>query len=56
MKIDKAIVASNYNPLYLNFWPIVRNAWLRLQITPILVLIGQRDQVTEDSGGIIHEI
>jgi len=56
VKIDKAVVASNYNPLYLNFWPIVRNAWLRLQITPILILIGQRNEITEDSGGIIHEI
>ena len=56
MKINKAIVSSNNNPLYLDFWPIVRNAWLRLDITPVLVLIGEHNGITNDNGGIIHRI
>jgi len=30
MKIDKIIVSSNDNPLYLEFWPYVAKAWRKL--------------------------
>jgi len=56
MDIEKAIVASNHDPFYLDFWPIVRDAWLDLEITPVLVLIGEEDNTVEDHGGIIHQI
>lgn len=41
MKIDYAIVASDDNPTYLDFWPIVAKLWLRLGITPVLLYFGK---------------
>jgi len=41
MKIDNVILASNSNPKYLDFWPIVSNAWENLGINPYLFYIGK---------------
>lgn len=57
MKIDYAIVSSDNNPMYLDFWPIVRDLWINLiKIKPILVLISDKDKVTDNGDHIIHEI
>ena len=57
MKINYAIVASDNNPMYLDFWPIVRDLWINLiKIKPILVLISDKDKVTDNDDHIIHEI
>jgi len=57
MKIDYAIVASDSNTMYLDFWPIVRDLWINLiKIKPILVLISDKDKITDNGDYIIHEI
>jgi hypothetical protein len=50
MKIDHAIVSSNNNPTYLDFWPFVAKAWRKIGITPVLVYLylrGEEDKVEE---------
>lgn len=41
MKIDNVILASNNNPKYFDFWPIVSKAWENLGINPYLFYIGK---------------
>jgi hypothetical protein len=40
LKITRAIVATNDNPLYYEFWPIVAKAWRNFNIEPTAALIG----------------
>jgi hypothetical protein len=57
MKIEYAIVSSNNNRTYLDFWPIVNNLWSNLiGIKPILVLISDKNLVTDYGTHIIHEL
>lgn len=51
MKIDYAIVASDDNPMYLDFWPVVAKLWKRLGITPVLLYFG--DGHVSNEGGIV---
>lgn len=41
MKIDRVILASNENQNYLDFWPIVSEAWERLGVKPTLIYTGK---------------
>lgn len=41
MKIDRVILASNENQNYLDFWPIVSDAWERLGVKPTLIYTGK---------------
>lgn len=44
MKINYAIMGSNENPMYLDFWPIVSKTWKEVfGITPVLGLICDED-------------
>ena len=57
MIIDKAIVSCDSNPLYLDFWPIVKDLWIKvIKIKPILVLISDKDKITDYGDYTIHEI
>lgn len=57
MKIDYAIVSSDSNPMYLDFWPIVKNLWSNvIKIKPILALISDRDLIIDNGDHIIHQI
>ena len=38
MKIDTVILSSNDNPNYIQFWPIVSEAWSLMGVEPILIL------------------
>ncbi|GIR20026.1 hypothetical protein CM15mP35_02870 [bacterium] len=42
MNIDKVILSSNDNPEYLDFWPIVSEAWINIGVTPILFYTGRK--------------
>ena len=42
MNIDKVILSSNDNPEYLDFWPIVSEAWINIGVTPILFYTGEK--------------
>ena len=41
MKLDKVILSSDDNPDYLEFWPIVSEAWRNIGIEPILFYTGK---------------
>jgi hypothetical protein len=56
MKIKYSIVSSNSDRKYLSFWPRVRDLWIRMGITPILVFIGDEDKVINREEYIIHKI
>jgi hypothetical protein len=50
MKIDYVIVASNENPYYLDFWPIISKVWKeKFNITPVLGLISDEDSDFQES-------
>lgn len=57
MKIDYAIMGSNMNPLYLDFWPIISKTWkLVFNITPVLGLIcGEDSDLIQDEFGLIKK-
>lgn len=52
MKIDKVILSSNDNPDYLDFWPIVSEAWELMGVEPILIYTGSKS--LEFKGNIIY--
>ena len=57
MNIKYVIVSMDDNPLYTPFWDVIRPVLIkRIQIKPILVKISDRDQITDYSDYIIHEI
>ena len=54
MKINRAIVSSDENQLYVQFWPIVAKAWTLLGIKPTLFLISNDMKVDETIGDVIR--
>jgi hypothetical protein len=42
MKIDTVILSSNDNPNYIQFWPIVSEAWSLMGVEPILLYTGEQ--------------
>ena len=40
MNINKVILASNENKDYLEFWPLVSEAWERIGVEPVLIYTG----------------
>lgn len=52
LKIDRVIVATDINPMYLHFWPIVAQAWeKKVGIKPTLALIASSDTIVDESIG-----
>lgn len=48
MKIDKAILSTDDNPLYIDFWPSISKVWKeKFNITPVLALIGNDVELFE---------
>lgn len=43
MKIDYAIMSSNDNPMYFDFWEPVSKCWEKLGITPLLFYFGNKN-------------
>ena len=61
MKIKYALMSSNANPEYLDFWPVAAKAWLDLGITPVLFYIPDHAEdapvvPTDVPGGEVHTI
>ena len=52
VKLDTVILASNENPNYIDFWPVVSSAWLEMGVEPILVYTGNKKLHLE--GNIIN--
>lgn len=40
MVINRAIVSTDHNPIYYEFWPLVAKSWKNFNIEPTLALIG----------------
>ena len=57
MKIQYALMSCNANPRYTSYWPTVAAAWLKLDITPVLLFIPDNPSVKlPDAPGIVHTI
>lgn len=55
LKLDRAILSTNNNPLYVEFWPIVAPIWNAMGIKPTLALIGDENcEVDESLGDVIR--
>src|SRR3989339_472087 len=51
-KINRAILSTNENPMYIDFWPIVAKAWKQLiGVTPTLALIAPQNVPIDTSLG-----
>ncbi len=57
MKIKYAIMGSDMNPLYYDFWPIISKVWKEVfDITPVLGLICDEDsELIQDQYGLIKK-
>jgi len=52
LKIDRAILATNDNPDYIQFWPTAAKAWQEIVgVRPTLALIGGDDVMVDESVG-----
>lgn len=53
--LKRALVASDTNPTYIAFWPLVAKAWKKLGLQPTLVLIAPPDfEVDTTCGDVIR--
>ncbi len=55
-KVNRAIMATNINPMYLDFWPIVAKAWKQIVgVQPTLALIADKNvQIDESLGDVVR--
>lgn len=52
LHIDRVIISANDNPLYVDFWPVVAQAWQEIVgVKPILAFIGSDDFPIDESYG-----
>jgi len=56
IKIDRVVLASNTNPMYLDFWPLVAKAWQKMGVRPTLALIEDKEniEIDESLGDVIR--
>ena len=53
--LKRALVASDTNPMYIDFWPLVAKAWKKLGLQPTLALIAPPDfNVDTTCGDVIR--
>jgi hypothetical protein len=57
MKIKYAVMGSDMNPLYYEFWPIISKVWKEVfNIIPVLGLICDEDsELIEDNYGLVKK-
>ena len=55
-KIDYVVIASDDNPLYKDFYPIVAKKWLSLGFKTYYINITDEDSIYENKWGIVHNI
>lgn len=57
MNIDYAILSTNDNPMYMDFWTVVKPVWINhVKIKPILVLIDSEDYIKDFGDYILFKI
>lgn len=49
--INRAILSSDTNPVYLEFWPLVAHAWKKIGIQPTLILIADPSVIVDTTIG-----
>ncbi|MEX0939863.1 MAG: hypothetical protein WDZ41_00710 [Candidatus Babeliales bacterium] len=56
LKIDRVILSTNDNPLYIQFWPLAARAWQEIVgVRPTLALIGNNEiPIDEQYGDVIR--
>jgi hypothetical protein len=56
MELKYAVVSSDSNPEYLDFWPYVAKAWKRIGIEPVLIYIDKEapDSSVNSHGRVIY--
>lgn len=55
MKIDRAIVSTDGNPEYYQFWPVVAKRWASWGITPTLAVISDKKlDIDENLGDVVY--
>jgi hypothetical protein len=56
MELKYAVVSSDSNPEYLDFWPYVARAWKRIGIEPVLLYIDKEspNPIVYDHGRVIY--
>jgi hypothetical protein len=55
-KIDYVVIASDDNPTYKDFYPLVAKKWLELGFKTYFVNITNEDSVYENKWGIVHNL
>jgi len=57
LKLDRVIIATDANPEYIEFWPVVAKTWKELiGLTPTLALIAHKDVYVDESLGEVIRI
>lgn len=56
MKIDYVVIASDDNPLYKDFYPIVAKKWFELGFKTYYINITDEESIIEHKWGIIHKM
>lgn len=56
MRISRAVVSSDSNRDYIEFWPIVARTWSLLGVTPTLVFTGEDDSMVDYSVGDVVRV
>jgi hypothetical protein len=57
MKLEYAIVSSDRNPEYLDYWPYVAKMWQRIGIKPVLFYIDREPPADNaEECGIVHHV
>ena len=54
LELKRVILSTDENPLYIEFWPVVAEAWSAMGIRPTLALISERDCVDTTLGDVIR--
>jgi len=56
MKVDYVVIASDDNPMYLDFYPIVAKRWNDIGIKTIMIHITNEDSEIENEYGIYRKV
>jgi hypothetical protein len=54
LELNRVILSTDENPLYIEFWPVVAKAWNAMGIRPTLALISEHDCVDPTIGDVIR--
>lgn len=54
LELNRVILSTDENPLYIQFWPVVAEAWKAMGVRPTLALISEHDCVDPTIGDVIR--